>query len=322
VRTIEAVRIHLATATAGAIALAITLTACAPTGSPVGSTTAAGQPASTATDSSPPSSTGTSGGASLSPPRASGLDWHVAGSLVRGQPVTYVATTDAGAIGLMWIDPTRVDFRLVPGRKVPEGGPSLGVDNQPQTWVPRMVAAFNGGFLLLDHVGGYYYAHRTVAPLRAGLGALEITTDGRLQVGQWGRDLTLTTRTVAVRENLPLLVDHFRAMTRATDTARTWGLANGGLWTANRSALGEMPDGSLVYAYGHDVRPSAMARALTSVGVQRAMVLDMNKSWPGGFVYWRTPAGLHGSRIQPQEYHAPSVYYARYTKDFVVVLAR
>ncbi len=242
--------------------------------------------------------------------------------MVGGRAVTYVAQVDGGAVGLVWIDPARVTFRLIPGLKVPEGSPVLPADNQPSSWVPRMVAAFNGGFMLKDGVGGYYYAHRTVRPLVAGLGAFEITADGHLSVGAWGRDLTLTRQTVVVRENLPLLVDNSLAQTSASDTPRTWGLANGGLWTANRSALGQLADGSLIFAYGHEVRPDAMAAALVSAGVREAMVLDMNKSWPGGFVYTHSPGAVVGHRIQPQEYHVPSVYFARFTKDFVAVLLR
>ena len=225
-------------------------------------------------------------------------------------------------MGLLWIDTSAVSFRLIPGVKFPEGSPALPADNLPSTWVPRMVAAFNGGFELKDKVGGYYYDHRTLSPLVPGLAALVISSDGRAAVGQWGRDLTLTRRTVVVRENLPLLVDNFTAQTAPTDTPRTWGIANGGLWTANRSALGELADGSLVFAYGHDVRPDAMSAAMVLVRARTAMVLDMNKSWPGGFVYAHTAAGMSGQRIQPQEYHVPSVYYARYTKDFVAVLLR
>jgi hypothetical protein len=300
----------------------LVLTGCSTAGqvpgaAPMGDATSAALPQ----EASTPAST-TAEPAPLQPPRAVGITWHPEGTQVDGRPVTYVAVTDGGAVGLLWIDPTHVSFRLVPGRKVPEGGPSLPADNRPSTWVPRMVAAFNGGFLLGDGVGGYYYAHRMVRPLVPGLAALEITSDGRLTVGRWGRDETLVSTTVAVRQNLPLLVDGFRSRTSPTDTARTWGLANGGLWTANRSAVGELPDGALVYAYGHEVRPATIAAALVSVGVERAMVLDMNKSWPGGFVYWHTTAGPVGRRVQPQEYHSPSVYYARYTKDFIVVLLR
>jgi hypothetical protein len=183
-----------------------------------------------------------------------------------------------------------------------------------------MVAAFNGGFRLADHVGGYYYAGRTVRSLRNGLAAFVISAAGRLTVGAWGRDLHLVRGTQVVRQNLPLLVDGGRTQTRSTDTTQTWGIANGNLWTANRSALGQLPNGSLVYAYGFDVRPTTMAHALVLVGARTGMFLDMNKSWPGGFTYVRVGDHLHGQRVQPGEYHDPSVYFHRFTKDFVVAL--
>ena len=258
----------------------------------------------------------------LKPPTVPGLTWHPAGSVVAGVPVTYLATTARGAVGLLWINPLLASFRLVPGTKVPEGGPAVAADGKPSTWVPNLVAAFNGGFLLKDRVGGYYNDHRMVSPLTSNLAALVITSDGKLSVGLWERDFQLTTKTVTVRQNLRLLVDHNKAATSAFDTPRTWGIANGGLWTANRSALGERPDGSLVYAYGHETTAAKMAEVLVGVGVERAMVLDMNKSWPGGFVYLHTHAGIVGQRVHAQQYHSASVYYARYTKDFVAVLRR
>ena len=258
----------------------------------------------------------------LSPPAVAGLTWRAEGTRTARGPVTYVARTDGGAIALLWIDPAAVSFRLIPGLSVPEGSPVTAADRSPSTWVPRMVAAFNGGFMLKDGVGGYYYAHQLVRPLRSGLGTLEITADGRLQVGAWGRDLALTSQTIAVRQNMPLLVDRYVAQTRPGDTASTWGIANGGLWTASRSALGVLADGSLVFAYGHEVRPSAMSAAMVLVRAREAMVLDMNRSWPGGFVYSHPAGAIAGLRIQSQEWHTPSVYYARFTKDFVAVLLR
>jgi hypothetical protein len=225
-------------------------------------------------------------------------------------------------VGLLWMDPTLVRFRYVPGYQVPEGGPQAPADSHPSTWVTRMVAAFNGGFKLSDGVGGYRYAGRTVASLRAGLATFVITTSGRLTVGAWGRDMRLTPDTVVVRQNLPLLVDGFASRVSASDTPRTWGVANGGLWTANRSALGELPNGSIVFAYGANVLPSSMASAMIMLGVRTAMMLDMNKSWPGGFSYDHRHGTIVGRAIQPNIWHSPSVYYAEFTKDFVVALWR
>ena len=285
-----------------------------------GSTHAASRPVASRTATA--SGSATPAVAHLSPPVAAGVRWRAAGSVVNGVAATYIASTSGGSVGLLWIDPSVVSFRLIPGYKVPEGGPATSADNKPSTWVPRMVAAFNGGFLLKDHVGGYYADHRMVRPLVPNLAAFAITSDGRLAVGAWGRDLQLTSKTVAVRQNLRLLVDHGRAQTSTSDGPRTWGIANGGLWTANRSALGELADGSLVFAYGHETRAATMAAALVQVGAQRAIALDMNKSWPGGFVYRHTAGAIVGQRVHPLQYHSPSVYYARYTKDFVAVLRR
>ena len=256
------------------------------------------------------------------PPAVAGLSWQPVGTNTARGPVTYLARTDGGAVALLWIDTAAVSFRLIPGWAVPEGSPVAAADRSPSTWVPRMVAAFNGGFLLKDGVGGYYYDHQMVRAMRPGYAALDITSNGRLTVGAWGRDLALTPQTVAVRQNLPLLVDHYQARTSSSDTASTWGIANGGLWTANRSALGQLADGSLVYAYGANVRPAAMSAAMTLVRAREAMMLDMNRSWPGGFVYEHPASGVTGQRIHPQEWHSASVYYSRFTKDFIAVLLR
>lgn len=293
----------------------------AASGSPRASATASATTTKAATSSSPTATV-----PHLSPPNVPGVRWRAAGSVVNGVAATYLGTAARGSVGLLWIDPSVVSFRFIPGYKVPEGSPSTKADNQPSTWVPRMVAAFNGGFLLKDADGGYYVDHTMVRALLPRLAAMQITSDGRLSVGAWGRDFHLTSQTVAVRQNLRLLVDQGVAQTSAADTARTWGIANGGLWTANRSALGQRADGSLVFAYGHEVRPSTMAAALVGVGVQRAIALDMNKSWPSGFVYRHGSGSSAGAtvglKVHPLMYRSASMYYARFTKDFVAVLRR
>ena len=317
--------LRAATAATAAIALAA-LAGCAagPATAHVGSAVAVAGSSSSSGSPVPSSATATPTHAvptpapGLSPPHVPGLTWVPAGPAGAGRPAVYTALTDNGAVGLLWMDASRLRFRFVPGWKVPEGGPRLPADTRPSTWVSRMVAAFNGGFMLKDHIGGYYYAGRTVSALRAGLGTFTITSAGRIAVGAWGRDLRLTAHTVVVRQNLPLLVDGFRARTSPSDTPSTWGVANGGLWTANRSALGQLADGSVVYAFGANVRPSEMAAAMVAVRARVAMVLDMNKSWPGGFTYHHSRGKVVGRGIQRGIWHQPSVYFAPFTKDFVV----
>jgi hypothetical protein len=233
-----------------------------------------------------------------------------------------LASLDGGAVSLLWMDPTRLRFRYVPGTAVPEGSPASAADNKPSTWLPWMVAAFNGGFMLKDHVGGYYYLGRTVAPLRPGYAAFVITKTGALSVGVWGRDLHLTSDDLVVRENLRPLVDHGVAMARPSDGPSAWGIANGGVPQANRTALGELPNGALVFAYGANVLASTMATSLVRAGVREAVMLDMNISWPTGFTYTHVGGHLVGSKINYHVVRSPSTYYTRFRKDFVAVLAR
>jgi hypothetical protein len=222
----------------------------------------------------------------------------------------------------MWMDPARLRFRVVPGYAVPEGGPATRADSIASTWVPQMVAAFDSGYKLSDHVGGYYYLGRTVSPLRDGLASLVTHTDGSLTVGTWGRDVSMTADTVMVRQNLrPIVLDGI-AQARASDGPRVWGISNGNRATANRSALGRLPDGSLLFVYAHDVTAASLARVLVSVGVVEAIDLDMNVSWPTGFVYSHAGGRTVGAKINPHIARPPSTYLSWFKKDFVVVSAR
>jgi hypothetical protein len=233
-----------------------------------------------------------------------------------------VAVLPGGDVSLLWMDRTRLRYRFVPGYAVPEGSPATKADSTPSTWVPQMLAGFDSGYKLSDHVGGYYYLGRTVAPLRAGLASFVIGTDGSLSVGTWGRDISLTPTTLVVRQNLgPLVLDGV-SQASATDRARTWGISNGNRPRANRSALGRLPDGSLVFAYAHDVTAAGLADVLVSLGVREAIDLDMNVSWPTGFVYSHVGGKVVGQKINPHIVRSPSTYLSRFKKDFVVVQPR
>ena len=239
-----------------------------------------------------------------------------------GSTAVQVATLPGGSVSLLWLDPARLRFRYVPGYAVPEGSPATAADRTPSTWVPQMLAGFDSGYKLSDHVGGYYYLGRTVAPLRAGLASLVISKDGSLSVGTWGRDIAMTPTTLMVRQNLrPLVLDGVSQAT-ATDRPRTWGISNGNRPRANRSALGRLPDGSLVFVYAHDVTAAGLADVLVSLGAREAIDLDMNISWPTGFVYSHVGGKVVGHKINPHIVRSPSTYLARFKKDFVVVQPR
>ena len=268
---------------------------------------------------SPPTPTGAINVATQSSVRPpSGFSWRP----VVGSPGLDTTTVDGGAVTLLWMNPRSVKFRYVPGYRWPEGGPSSRADSQPTTWITRMVASFNGGFKLSDRDGGYYYLGHMVSPLRPGLAAFVVYRDGSMRVGVWGHDLHMNSNVVVVRENLPPLVLHGSSRTRITDTRRTWGIALSNRWNVSRSALGIRPDGSLLFEFGQAVTPATMAKSLVAAGTSVAVVLDMNRTWPTGFVYTHHNGQVHGSRINSWIYHSPAIYLKRYEKDFIAVESR
>jgi len=234
-----------------------------------------------------------------------------------------VTRVDGGSIGLMWMDAPALSFRFIPGYQYPEGSPQRKIDHMPSTWVPNMVAAFNGGFHLSDDVGGYFYDGQVVKRLRPGLASLDITTTGQITVGVWDRTLNSTAGLEVIRQNLHPLVWHGKAEAFKSDSPGAWGRANGGLRDANRTALGERADGTVVFAYGYNVQAYEMAHALATAGVRTAVMLDMNKSWPTGFYYVPSSSGQpKGHRILPVIYRGPNTYLTQFKKDFVVVSPR
>ena len=254
--------------------------------------------------------------ADLKPPAGMGF------TATASSPAIYTTTRDNGSIALMWMDPHRLKFRFIPGYKWPENSPTIAADHNASTWTSTMVAAFNGGFKLSDHVGGYYYHGHTVAKLRSGLAALAVHSDGTLNVGVWGAGLRMTSDIVAVRENLPPIVRSGHSQAKPSDSVGTWGLALHDLWNVNRSALGQRPDGTLIFEFGNHVTPKTIARYLVQAGVRDAVMLDMNETWPTGFLYRHTSSGEHGKRISSGIVKSPSIYYQRNDKDFIVVAPR
>jgi len=246
----------------------------------------------------------------------------IAWSHVSASPGLAVATVDGGNVTLMWMDPSLLRFRFVPGTKWPERSPMTAADSQSSTWTAHLVAAFNGGFKLSDHVGGYYYQGHVVAPLLNGDAALAVRRDGSLSVGVWGNDLTMSPDLVVVRENLHPIVLNGVSQAKASDTPTTWGLTLQHLRAVNRSALGQLADGSLVFVFGHLIIPQTVARELIAAGAQQAMMLDMNVTWPTGFLYSRTGGRFQGTKINPHIKRSPSIYLAQFEKDFVAVESR
>ena len=258
--------------------------------------------------------------------------WHPVGRLVSGHRAVYstlmgLPDSPTTMVGVAWMDTKLLRARLYSGSLSP-GGVSWKY-SAPVTPVAatKLVAAFNGGFLLKDSNGGYLSEGRLVAPLRAGAASLVIYKNGSATIGQWGRDVGLSANVVAVRQNLSLLVDHARPAPgiNPNDTL-AWGKSlyqNANAW---RSALGVTANGAFVYVVG-PMSIIDLAVLLVRAGALRAMELDMNPLWPVFATYdpssprgQATPA--NGTDLLATLIQTPARFFQpTYTRDFVTMSA-
>ena len=125
-----------------------------------------------------------------------------------------------------------------------------------------------------------------------------------------------------MRQNLPLLLSEGKSQAKPTDGVSTWGIVTYRRPQANRSALGQLADGSLVFAVGHETTAAVLGSVMSRAGVRTAVMLDMNGSWPTGFVYdHRARMSLPiGRKISSTIVRPPSTYFAPFKMDFVVAL--
>lgn len=256
--------------------------------------------------------------------------WRPAGRLVDGNVAVYETTMrppDLPAVeaGVAWMDTRLLRARLYSGSLSPGGLDWRYTAPVSHAAARDLVAAFNGGFLLKDSHGGYLSEGKTVAPLVEGAASLVIYADGSADVGQWGRDVSMTRSVVAVRQNLTLLVDRGRPVPglRPTDTS-LWGYALDNVADTWRSGLGITADGALVYVAG-PMDIVDLADILVRAGSVRAMTLDMNPLWtvfatyrpssPNGYA-----APSNGTDLLPTMVQSPQRFFSlAYSRDFVAM---
>ncbi|MGH7732717.1 MAG: phosphodiester glycosidase family protein, partial [Gemmatimonadales bacterium] len=218
--------------------------------------------------------------------------WHPAGRLVHGIPAVYEAYLRPDPVhtsvvdGVMWFDTKLLRATLYSGSQVPGYGPwhYTAPISAPET--SSVVAAFNSGFRMSDALGGYYSEGRQVVPLRNGAATAVIYSDGSMDIGAWGADVSMTPNVVAARQNLHLLVDKGQPIAglNPNDT-HLWGNALHGDIYVWRSGLGITADGAVVYVGGPGLNITTLAQLLVQAGAVRAMELDINTSWVNAATY-------------------------------------
>ena len=267
--------------------------------------------------------------------------WRPAGRLVDGLPALYETNlgvpADPGVVaGVAWMDTRLLRAKLYSGSISPGGLFWKYTAPIESAQAKTLVAAFNGGFKISASHGGYYSEGKLVDPLRKGAASLVIYKDGRTTVGMWGRDLSMTSSVVAVRQNLDLLVDagHPTALASSSDWL-AWGATCGAFSCSGpdienqwRSGLGVTANGALVYVVGPSLSPLQLADLLVRAGALRAMELDINPYWTVFAAYApSTPTGIaapsNGVDLLTAMNGSPARFFeASWARDFITLSAR
>ena len=183
----------------------------------------------------------------------------------------------------------------------------------------RLLAAFNGGFLLRSRAGGYEQEGHVFRSLRHGLASLVIDRSGQARIGVWGVGLPAPGEAVySVRQNLWPLVEGGQPTREAARWYR-WGGTIGHAEYVARSALGQDAAGDLIYAASMSASPEDLAWVLARSGAQIAMELDINPEWVQLAVA-RSQGGSLRAPI-PGQVRSATQYLTGWTRDFIAVLA-
>jgi hypothetical protein len=183
-------------------------------------------------------------------------------------------------VGVAWMDTRLLRTTLYSGSYIPGGGPYSHTAPVSATASCSLEAAFNAGFLMSQANGGYYTDGKMIVPLRTGAASVVVYRNGSVKVGQWGRDATMTSDVVSVRQNLDLIVDGGQPVPGldAADTTK-WGATLGDQVYVWRSGVGQTADGALVYVGGPGLNITDLAELLARAGAVRGMELDINTDW-------------------------------------------
>ncbi len=268
----------------------------------------------------------------VNPPVAGEGVWSSAGRLVHGQSAVYTTTLRlpdnlAVSAGVAWMDTRLLRARLYSGSLSP-GGVFWKYTAPISPGASRtLVAAFSGGFLLKSSQGGYLSEGHLVAPLRVGAASLVIYRNGLARVGQWGRDVGMSSSVVAVRQNLNLIVDNGRPASGLNPRdVSVWGASLNAIPNTPRSGLGQTSTGALVYVSG-PMTVVDLASLLVRAGAARAMVLDMNPLWPVFATYAPSPNGApatptNGRDLLATMLQSPARFFQpAYARDFITMSA-
>jgi Phosphodiester glycosidase len=252
--------------------------------------------------------------------------WRATGAQVTGAPPVLVTTFRSEAdyprivAYVAWIDQTRTQLALYPGRYEPPRATPRGPMDVPVGQRTRLLATFNSGFTYNDGQGGFSVNGQTATPLRDGIGTVVAYRDGRVDVVSWQGGSTPGPSIVLARQNLPLIVVGGRPSS-LLDQGRNWGNTLGNAVRVWRSGVGVDRRGNLIYAAADLQTVNTLASILIRAGAVRAIELDINPEWPSFIAYGRS--GVRDPvKLVPNDQQPAGRYLAPDDRDFFAVYRR
>ena len=252
--------------------------------------------------------------------------WRRAGPLVAGGPAVVEtafrpeAAYPSNVAYVAWIDQSRTQVALYPGRYEPPAGSPRGPMQVPYGERWRLLATFNSGFTYRDGHGGFAINGHEYTPLQRGLGTLVGYRDGRVDVISWRGGAVPGSGVAFARQNLPLLVAGSRP-SPVIDNGLLWGATLGNAIRVWRSGVGVDRHGNLIYLAADYQTASSLAGALIRAGAVRAIELDINAEWPS-FITYATHGGRDPAKLVPNNQQPPSRYLVPDDRDFFAVFRR
>jgi hypothetical protein len=213
-------------------------------------------------------------------------------------------------------DPRRLRLHMVAGTEepvspnpVPRSGMVAPRD------LPNLAAAFNGGWKSVHGDYGMMVDGVPIAPPGPNAMTIAQHADGRLEMGPWNR-VGKASDITSFRQNCPPMID-LGAIKTSGHTTSTWGLSLLNEMYVWRSGLGQLSDGSFLYAAGTPLSVDELARAMQRAGAVEAMQLDINSAWVRWVNYAPNAQGeLRAAGLVPAMDVPPTQYLRPVDRDF------
>jgi len=219
-----------------------------------------------------------------------------------------------------WIDTSRTQLALYPGRDEPPNAAPRGPMQVPRSQRSRLLATFNSGFKYKDSNGGFAVNGKTLEPMVAGQGTVIAYADGHVDVTAWQGGASVGPDVLVAKQNLPLIVIGGRPNPSLNST-KEWGKTLGNAVRVWRSALGVDSRGNLIYLAALGQTAPSLADAIIHAGAIRAIQLDINATWPS-FITYAAPGGRGAAKLVPNPAQSVNRYLVPDDRDFFTVYGR